>query len=86
MSTGIALATCQIKNNFQDTNSSLQYSSWKGTTISQGKLEQRHFPRTTRQSTSSSIILNIPFNKKNHLLTGVLVTLQQNTGMIFQST
>ena len=28
------------------------------------KLEQKHFPRTTRQSTSSGIILNIPFNKK----------------------
>ena len=50
------------------------------------KLEQRHFLKTTRQSTSSSIILNIPFNKKNHLLTGVLVALQQNTGMTFWST
>ena len=28
------------------------------------KLKQKHFPRTTRQSTSSGIILNIPFNKE----------------------
>ena len=28
------------------------------------KLKQKHFPGTTRQSTSSGIILNIPFNKK----------------------
>ena len=28
------------------------------------KLEQKHFPRTIRQSTSSGIILNIPFNKE----------------------
>ena len=28
------------------------------------KLKQKHFPRTTRQSTSSGITLDIPFNKK----------------------
>ena len=28
------------------------------------KLKQKHFPRTTRQSTSSSITLDIPFNRK----------------------
>ena len=49
------------------TQNALQYLS--------EKLEQKHFPRTTRQSTSSCITLNIPFNKKNHLLTGVLVML-----------
>ena len=32
------------------------------------KLKQKHFPRTTRQSTSSGITMNIPFNKKKIIL------------------
>ena len=50
------------------------------------KLKQKHFPRTTRQSASSGITLDIPFNRKNQLLTGVLAMLQQNIGVTSQNT
>ena len=50
-------------------------------------LKQKHFPRTTRQSTASSITQDIPFKrKKNHLLTGALAMPQQNIGMTSQNT
>ena len=52
----------------------------------QEKLKHKQFPRTMRQSTSSSITLDIPFNKKNHLLKGALYTLLQNIGMTYQNT
>ena len=50
------------------------------------KLKQKHLPRTTRQSTSSTITLDIPFNRKKHLLTGALAMPQQNIGMTSQNT
>ena len=49
-------------------------------------LNQKHFHRTTRQSTATGITLDIPFNRKNHLLTGALAMLQQNIGMTSQNT
>ena len=45
------------------------------------KLKQKQFPRSTRQSTSSGVTLDIPLNRKNHLLTGVSAMLQKNIGM-----
>ena len=50
------------------------------------KLKQRQYPRSTRQSMSSGITLNIPFNRKNHLLTGVSAMLQQIIRMTSQDT
>ena len=47
------------------------------------KLKHKHFHRTTRQSTSSSITLDIPFNKKKSFADRVLVMLWQNTGMTY---
>ena len=76
----------KYKNHIQVTKNSLQCSPKKSIQISQGKLKQKHFPRIIRHSTSSSITLDILFNRKNHLLTGVLVMLWHNTGMTFQNT
>ena len=50
------------------------------------KLKWKQFPRSTRQSTSSGVTLDIPFNRKNHLPTGVSTMLQQNIGMTSQTT
>ena len=50
------------------------------------KLKEKHFHRTTRQLTATGITLDIPFNRKNHLLTGALAMPQQNIGMTSQNT
>ena len=50
------------------------------------KLKQKHYHRTTRQSTSTGITLDIPLNRKSHMLTEASAMLQPNTGMTSQTT
>ena len=54
----------QIQNYIQTAYNSLQYSPGKCSTIPQRKIKQKQFPRSTRESTSSGVTLDIPFNRK----------------------
>ena len=50
------------------------------------KLKQKHYHRTTRQSTSTGITLDIPLNRKSHMLTEAPAMLQPNTRMTSHTT
>ena len=64
MPTTTALAASQIQNCVQAAYSDIQCCPWKGLDHLTEKLKRKEYHRTTRQSLSISITLDVPLNRK----------------------